>query len=155
MTRCNPYGYGTDAGPRHLMGGRYGPEYAGDKMLINTDGVHGLGVCENQAAGRFRMVCVNGHARGPVMDLCSYHFGWIQSHYCQTCTACAMPPESIRIELEMDSCMRSMAGAVSSGDRATMGRLRIKLDDLRREMDELQARGIIRPRQGLTLEPVS
>ena len=32
--RCNPYGYGTDAGPRHLMGGVFGPEYAGRDLVL-------------------------------------------------------------------------------------------------------------------------
>jgi hypothetical protein len=40
MKRCNPYGYATDAGPRHLMGGFYGPEYAGDQTVF-ADGIHG------------------------------------------------------------------------------------------------------------------
>lgn len=155
MTRCNPYGYATDAGPRHLMGGRYGPQYAGDKMLVNADGVHGLGICEEPAAGRFRMVCVNEHARGPVMDLCPYHVAWIQARYCETCTACAMPPQSIELELEMESVMRSLYGANASGDRAATMRLGIRLDDLRRDMDELVRRGIIRPKQPLRLVEVS
>src|SRR5487761_1599499 len=34
LARCNPYGYATDTGPKHLMGGFYGPEYAGHQGPI-------------------------------------------------------------------------------------------------------------------------
>lgn len=54
--RCNPYGFGTDRGPRHLMGGLFGPEMAG-RDLVLEDGMHGIGICEHTAQGWFVMVC--------------------------------------------------------------------------------------------------
>lgn len=150
MTRCNPYGYATDAGPRHLMGGRYGPEYAGDKMLVKQDGLHGLGICETPAAGWYRMICVNGHAGEP-FPLCIYHVRWIQSHYANTCTRCAMPQQSLEIEQAMESAMRGISDARARDDMVTVRRLVSRLDDLRHEMDELIRRGIIRPQQPMRL----
>jgi hypothetical protein len=152
--RCNPYGYATDAGPRHLMGGRYGPEYAGDKMLVRQDGLHGLGICETPANGRYRMVCVNGHAGEP-FPLCTYHVAWITAHYAQTCTRCAMPEQSIQIEQSMESAMRSISEAGSRGDMVTVRRYVARLDDLRAEMDDLARRGVIRARQPLRLVEIS
>lgn len=150
MTRCNPYGYATDAGPKHLMGGRYGPEYAGDQKLVRQDGVHGLGICETPADGYWRMICVNGHA-GPDTPLCRYHVGWIQSHYANTCTRCAMPPESLAVESAMESAMRSISENTARGDYVSVRRYVSRLDDLRREMDELITRGVIRPQQPMRL----
>lgn len=162
MSRCNPYGYATDAGPRHVMGGRYGPEYAGHNMLVDQSGLHGLGFCEQgpgrtpaDAIGRFRMVCVNGHATGDdlVMQLCRYHVEWISARYLRTCTRCAMPPESIALEESMNHVMREMQAG--SRDIATLHRLQVRLDDLRHEMDELIVKGIIRPAQAMKLVEVS
>ena len=150
MTRCNPYGYATDAGPRHLMGGRFGPEYAGDKMLVRQDGLHGLGICETPANGYYRMLCVNGHV-GPDFPLCTYHVQWISSHYTNTCTACAMPPASLEIESHMESAMRGISAARDRDDMVTVRRLVSRLDDLRQEMDELARRGVIRAQQPMKL----
>ena len=156
MTRCNPYGYATDAGPKHLAGGRYGPEYAGDKNLIFANGIHGLGVCETPADRRVRMVCTRDLAhRGPVMDLCAYHAGWITAHYTRTCTRCAMPGESIELEYAMESTMRDISGAMLSGDLARARILSAHLDDQRQAMDEMQARGVIRAAVPLRLVEVS
>ena len=156
MTRCNPYGYGTDAGPKHLAGGRYGPEYAGDKNLVFADGVHGLGVCETPADRRVRMVCTRDDThRGPVMDLCGWHAGWISQHYLRTCTRCAMPGESIALEHDMEATMREISGAMFSGDRARARILNAHLDDQRQTMDEMMARGVILAAVPLRLVEVS
>ena len=156
MTRCNPYGYGTDAGPKHLAGGRYGPEYAGDKNLIFRDGIHGLGVCETPADRRVRMVCTADDSHvGPIMDLCAWHAGWITKHYTGTCTRCAMPGVSIELEHAMESTMRSISEAMMFGDLARARVLNAHLDDQRQQMDEMQARGIIRARVPLRLAEVS
>lgn len=140
MTRCNPYGYATDAGPRHLEGGLYGPEYAG-KLTIGKDGIHGVAVCTRPAAARYVMVCAAGH-RGPVMDLCDSHAARIQLTQADCCTACVHVPEERAIAEEMNSVMTDMTGAILAGDLVTQARRKQRLDDLRKAMDELNARGI-------------
>jgi len=136
------------------MGGRYGPEYAGDKMLVRQDGLHGLGICERPANGRYRMLCVNGHAGEP-FPLCLYHVEWITAHYTRTCTRCAMPEASIQIEHAMESAMRSIGEANARRDIVSVRRQVQRLDDLRAEMDELARRGIIRAYQPLQLVEIS
>lgn len=156
MTRCNPYGYGTDAGPKHLAGGRYGPEYAGDKNLVFADGVHGLGVCETPADRRVRMVCTRDPSHtGPIMDLCGWHAGWISKHYTRTCTRCAMPGVSIELEHAMEATMRSISEAMMYGDTARARVLNAHLDDQRQQMDEMLATGVIRAAVPLRLAEVS
>lgn len=140
--RCNPFGYATDAGPKHLMGGLYGPEYAG-KMTTDHTGVHGVAVCESAHAARYRMVCEAGHPRGDIMELCDYHAGVIQQRMSDTCTACVWPPEALelneainRVQTELSRCR----------DLVTARRLEGRAKDLGKAMDELIARGIIRKR---------
>jgi hypothetical protein len=152
VARCNPYGYATDAGPRWLEGGFYGPEYAGS-LTLNRDGVHGVAVCERPASGRFVLVCPKGH-RGPVMDLCQPCTGVIMARYAGCCTACVHVPEERAIQEEMNTVMREISAALMYGDWATQERKRSRLDDLRRGMDELNARGISVKRP-LTLVEVS
>ena len=153
MTRCNPFGYATDAGPARLMGGLYGPEYAG-ALTVNKDGIHGVAVCESPYTGRYRMVCPYGH-RGDIMELCDYHRRMLAARYSRTCTACAIPPESRAVEERMNRVMRAFSAANAVGDRATCGRMRAELDDLGKEMDELINRGVIRAAVPLTLVEVS
>ncbi len=149
MARCNPFGYATDAGPKHLMGGLYGPEYAG-KMTINRDGVHGVAVCEEPASGRFGLVCPAGHA-GPVMPLCQRHAGMIMARMAATCTACVWPPEAIALNDAIDA----ISGQISrTWDLVAAGRLRDRAADLGRQMDELIGRGVI-ARRPLRLVEVS
>jgi hypothetical protein len=156
VTRCNPYGYGTDAGPKHLAGGRYGPEYAGDKNLIFKDGVHGLGVCETPADRRVRMVCTADQShRGPTMDVCGWHAGWISTHYTRTCTRCAMPGVSIELEHAMEATMRDISAAMWTGDLARARALQAHLDDQRQQMDEMITTGVIRAAVPLRLVEVS
>lgn len=154
MTRCNPYGYATDAGPKHLAGGRFGPEYAGDSQLVRPDGMHGLGICKTPASGRWRMVCPSEHT-GPIMDLCDYHVGWIRSHYTRSCTRCAMPEQSIQLEHDMESTMRSLSEAALNGDFVRAGILNAHLDDQRQAMDEMITSGVIRAAVPLQLVGVS
>jgi hypothetical protein len=142
MPRCNPYGYATDAGPKHLMGGFYGPEYAGDQTTL-ADGVHGPAICERAATIRARMVCVKEQHQGPIMDLCLPHFGELQARMSDCCTRCVWPNEARGINEAMDRTMYEMAAARDARDAVRLGRLNDHLDDLRREMDELRQRGII------------
>lgn len=154
MTRCNPYGYATDAGPRHLMGGMYGPEYAGHDQLVRPDGVHGLGICETPAVGRFRMVCDRGHASGQLMDLCPEHIAVIRKRMSGCCTACVWPDQAKEVNEAMDHTMRQMSEAGARRDGPALRSLEVRLNDLRHQMDELTARGIIAKRP-LTLVEVS
>jgi hypothetical protein len=141
MTRCNPYGYASDAGPRHLMGGFYGPEYAGDKT-VTSDGVHGPAICERPAVARMRMVCAKGH-EGPIMDLCRSHVHELTARMSECCTRCVWPGEARGVNEAMDYVMVRMADARDARDMVTLRRLNDQLDDLRHQMDELMQRGII------------
>lgn len=149
MARCNPFGYGSDAGPRHLMGGLYGPEYAG-KMTISADGVHGVAVCEETASARFRLVCPAGHT-GPIMDLCQRHAGMIMARMAATCTACVWPAQAIALNDAINSVSNQIC---RTRDLVSAARLRDRAADLGRQMDELIARGII-ARRPLKLVEVS
>lgn len=149
--RCNPYGYATDAGPKHLMGGMYGPEYAGHSNLVNLSGIHGLGVCERPATVRAVAVCDQGH-RGPIMDLCLDHVAELQQRMLGTCTRCVWPDQARALNEQIESAMRE---AASARDRATSHRLQGRVADLAKGMDELAARGIIRARNPLRLVEIS
>lgn len=142
MTRCNPYGYATDAGPKHLMGGFYGPEYAG-KMTTLADGIHGPAVCERPASVRARMVCPSDHT-GPVMDLCLSHALELQNRMMECCTRCVWPDAARGVNEAMEYVMLRMAEARAREDVTTLRRLGAQLDDLRHQMDELAGRGVIR-----------
>lgn len=152
MTRCNPYGYATDAGPRHLMGGMYGPEYAGRQAILR-DGIHGPAVCEAAADRRMRMVCEHGH-QGPVMDLCRRHAAEIMARMSDCCTRCVWPDAARGTNEAIEYVMREMAEARAREDLHRLGVLGGQLDDLRHTMDELMARNIIR-KVPLTLVEVS
>lgn len=141
MTRCNPYGYATDAGPKHLMGGFYGPEYAGKQTTFH-DGIHGPAVCTRTATVRARMTCPNEHM-GPVMDLCLVHVAELQARMSDCCTACVWPDAARGINESMDYVMLRMADARAREDLPTLRRLGDQLDDLRHQMDDLHQRGII------------
>lgn len=145
MTRCNPYGYATDAGPKHLMGGFYGPEYAG-KQVLERDGIHGVAVCEIPATIRARFICENpGHGSqdAPVMDLCMLHAIEIQERMAQCCTRCVWPDQARGIDQSINWIMAEMAHARAVGDAYRYARLEANLNDHARQMDELVARGII------------
>jgi hypothetical protein len=141
MTRCNPFGYGTDAGPKHLMGGFYGPEYAGDLTLL-ADGIHGPAACTRRAEYRARMICPFGHA-GPVMDLCGRHWAEITARMAGCCTRCVWPEQARAVNEAIDRIMPEISAALAADDRVTAGRLQARVAELGREMDALRARGII------------
>jgi len=142
MTRCNPYGYATDAGPKHLMGGFYGPEYAGDQTVLK-DGIHGPAICTEAAVARMRMVCEIGHT-GPIMDLCARHVRELTARMSDTCTRCVWPDQARGVNDAMDRVMKQMADARDRQDAVTLRTLGARLDDLRHEMDGLRDRGVIR-----------
>lgn len=142
MKRCNPYGYATDAGPKHLMGGFYDARYAGDQTVF-ADGIHGPAICERTADKRARMVCEFGH-EGPIMDLCQPHAIELQSRMSDTCTRCVWPAEARELDEAMNRTMRSMADARDRQDRVALYNLNAHLDDLRHAMDELRDKSVIK-----------
>ena len=141
MSRCNPYGYATDAGPKHLMGGHYGPEYAGKQVTLR-DGIHGPAVCEREADRRMRLTCEKGHT-GPVMDLCGIHAQEIVDRMSQCCTRCVWPDQARGVNEACDWIMTEMADARAKQDIVRYKRLEASLNDHARQMDELLARGVI------------
>jgi hypothetical protein len=147
--RCNPFGYATDAGPASLMGGLYGPEYAG-KMTTDRTGTHGVAVCEEPYAARYRMVCPEGHT-GPIMELCNRHAAMITGRMSSTCTRCVWPGPALEIN---DAINRVQTELSRTADYVSAMRLRDRANQLGRDMDELIARGIIR-RRPLRLVEVS
>lgn len=152
MTRCNPYGYATDAGPKHLMGGFYGPQYAG-KQTTERDGIHGPAICQRVADRRVRMVCARGH-QGPIMDICGQHAEEIMARMSACCTRCVWPAEARGVNESCDWIMLEMADARAKGDAVRYKKLEATLNDYARQMDELLARGVI-AKVPLTLVEVS
>jgi len=142
MGRCNPYGYATDTGPKHLMGGIYGPEYAGRQVLLK-DGIHGPAACDRQADRRMRLVCEVGHA-GPVMDLCGTHAMEIMERMASCCTRCVWPDAARGLNEGSEYLCAEIGRAKLDGDTLRAGQLQAQLNDIARQMDDLYARGIIR-----------
>ena len=147
--RCNPFGYATDAGPQRLMGGLYGPEYAG-KMTTDRTGVHGVAVCEAPYSARYRLVCEAGHT-GEIMELCNRHAGEITGRMSSTCTRCVWPAEALVLNEAIERVQTELSRTY---DLVAAARLRGRAEDLGRQMDELIARGII-ARRPLRLVEVS
>ncbi|HLM89243.1 MAG TPA: hypothetical protein VK284_09475 [Streptosporangiaceae bacterium] len=147
--RCNPFGYATDAGPASLMGGLYGPEYAG-KMTTDRTGIHGVAVCESAYAARYRLICGQGHT-GPVMELCERHAAMIARRMSSTCTRCVWPPAALEINEAINRVQTQLSRTY---DLVSAARLRDHAAELGRQMDDLIARGII-ARRPLQLVEVS
>jgi hypothetical protein len=150
--RCNPYGYGTDAGPKHLMGGVFGPERAGPDLVL-ADGLHGIGVCPNVADGQYVMRCPAGH-KGPVMWLCEAHVAMIQKRMSATCTACVMPPESRALWEDQERLTAELRKAYAARDGRAVAAIQARIEDIGRQQVELTRRGLT-PRRPLRLEEVS
>ena len=150
--RCDPYGFGSDRGPRHLMGGVFGPEYAG-RDLVLSDGVHGIGVCERPAEGWWVMTCPAGHT-GPRMPLCVPHVQMIQRRMAATCTRCVMPPESRGLWEDQERATRELRRAYEARDGAAVARIQARIEDLGAQQVELTRRGLT-PRRPMRLVEVS
>lgn len=72
QARCNPYGAET-GGPRHVLGGLYGPRSATTPgMNLPENVAQGEWRCANPGVMRCRMTCQCGH-KGQAMTLCSWH----------------------------------------------------------------------------------
>ena len=180
--RCNPYGAET-GGPRHVLGGLYGPASA------RTPGMHlpehieqGEWKCEQAAQVRCRMVCRCGH-KGQVMELCSYHdednfraeyaagsfrrvretvrvrghFEEIQRRQSDLCPRCAFPPPYGELMKEIQAWQRELypyQHSPRAWHSPEADALRTKIDDAGKMMDLAIAQGIIH-NCPLTLIPVS
>lgn len=111
-------------------------------MTVNRDGIHGVAVCERPATARYVMVCPLGHTSDEPQPLCDWHARQIALTKSGVCPRCIHVPEERAIQEEMNHLMREISQAMFTGDRVTQGRKSARLDDLRRAMDELNARGI-------------
>ena len=136
--RCEIFG-NHDAGPRHMQGGRFGPEYNGP--------IHWA--CPEPAIMRVRMHCPYGH-HGPVMNICEGHArqcgagGYGQGRFAGRCTACAQPAEQIALEEQYYDTGYRFENARRAGDYEFAQALAVKLADIGQAMGELAARGIVR-----------
>lgn len=144
--RCNPYGHET-GGPKHLLGGLYGPEYEGKQKWT----------CENPATHRVRMHCkLYGHT-GPVMELCDNHHSEIQRRQAGLCTRCAYPPEARSCQEEIEDAQRGLQALLYQGwhwdDPKCVGK-RHAIERGKVRMDELWSSGRIR-RVSMNLEEVA
>jgi len=132
VTRCNPFGHATDAGPRHLMGGLYGPEYEG---RIKWE-------CTNPSDGVWRMECAHGH-RGQPMNLCRPHVGMIAKRMAGICPPCVMPPVARGLFEDIKRAQGAYASAYMTGvrDPAILRPLEARANELAEAMNELVADG--------------
>ena len=141
--RCDPFGHGTDRGPRHLRGGLFGTAYEGP---YNWQ-------CASPSDGRFVMTCPYGH-QGQPRHLCYAHVAMITKRMSGVCTACAMPPEARQLWEDQQRYSAMAAAARHAEDITELRRLLSKLDDLGRLSVEQVQRGIVRKVQ-MRLEEIS
>lgn len=139
---CNPYGYEDDRVV--VMGGMRNP--AAEPYAWQ---------CRNFAQGRYRMTCVNGHS-GQVR-LCYGHVWLMQHHHSRAknglCPRCAWPPRARELDERANHLMRQITNPGTWPDERR--RYASALEDVRRELDELRARGVITSGAPLRLEEVS
>ena len=141
--RCDPFGHGTDRGPRHLMGGLFGAAYEGPWKWR----------CLNTADGRFIMTCPYGH-QGDPRYLCYPHVMMITRRMSGVCTRCALPPEARELWEDQQRYSGMLARAKEAGDYAELRRVLSRLDDLGRLSVEQVQRGIVR-KVPMRLEEIS
>lgn len=183
LGRCNPYGAET-GGPRHVLGGLYGPGSARTPDMHLPENVEqGEWACTRRADIRCRMHCKCGH-RGQVMDLCSWHedttyhgemvagvlrqvsgkvrqhghFEEIQKRQSGSCPACLFPPPYADLAKEVQAWQATLTTYWIAGPRQWLSphaqTLRTRIDDAGKLMDQARAAGIIH-NCPLTLIPVS
>lgn len=132
---CNLFG-SADQGPRHLVGGMYGPEHNGE--------VHWH--CGNPPVGRFRMHCRFGH-KGQIMQLCADHAGpdGIPKRMAGLCPACAWPTEARDLDMESRQVGLRL-GQLPAWAQMAPGaiRMRRRLEEIKTRMDELTESGAIK-----------
>lgn len=139
---CNPFGY--EDSDVQVMGGINDP---------NAESYHWQ--CRNFAQGRYRMVCANGHAG--YVRLCYGHVWMLQHHHSRAknglCPRCAWPPRARELDEKANHLMQVIQHPMVWPDERR--RAASALEDVRREMDELRARGVISTGAPLRLEEVS
>jgi|SRR5215469_1978959 len=145
VTYCNPYGHGTDAGPKHVLGGMFPASHEGNHKWY----------CPNPADGRFIMRCDRQHQGNP-FDLCYPHVRMIQRRQSGLCTRCAYPPEAIALEMDIRSCQATLRELLDAGlwHSPHGSETRRKIMAYTYRMDELFQSGRIR-HQSLRLIEVS
>ena len=139
--RCEIFGP-HDQGPRHLQGGRFGPEYNGR--------IHWH--CRNPQELRVRIHCRYAHAVGECaghcgpypVKICRPHWGMFHARMNKACTRCSQPAEQIALEEAYYSTGYDYAGAQQAGDLAGCQRLASRLADIEQAMGELISRGVVR-----------
>jgi len=181
LGRCNPYG-AESGGPRHLLGGLYGPQSAATPgMHLPASVEQGEWPCQQPAVIRCRMVCEHGH-KGQVMQLCSWHdetvygaemvagtlrqvtrtvrtrghFEEIQRRQSSLCPPCAWPPPYAELQKEIQGWQAQLTALwyAQRWHGAEAQRLRTMVDDAGKMMDAARQQGIIH-NCPLTLVPVS
>jgi hypothetical protein len=145
--RCNPYGHET-GGPRHLLGGLYGPDHEGRQKWF----------CRNPATHRVRMHCrLYGHT-GPVMEICDEHWPEIQRRMSGLCTRCAFPPEARAVQEEIQHAQELLQDLYVNRrlhwDDPLCAEQRRRIEAGKHRMDELWQSGRIQ-RVAMALEEVS
>jgi len=149
--RCEIFGP-HDSGPRHLQGGRFGPEYNGR--------IHWY--CRNSQDVRVRIHCRYAHARsecaghcgGITVGICRPHWAMFHQRMNKACTACSQPPQQISLEEAYYDAGYQYQQARQAGDYAAVDQLASRLTDLQQEMAELITRGVVR-RAELFMQEVS
>lgn len=138
VVRCNPFGHSTgrggDRGPRHLMGGLYGPQYEGDKKWF----------CPNPADGRYRMTCqCDPPHRGQLMNLCYSHVAMIGKRMAGICPPCVMPPAAVELHQRITAAQAGAAMLMRGGaPQDVVQRAVSEAEQLGQAMTELVLRGV-------------
>jgi hypothetical protein len=139
--RCEIFGP-HDQGPRHLQGGRWGPQYNG-RIVWH---------CRNPQEMRVRIHCRYAHARGEcaghcggiTIPVCRPHFAMFHKRMNKACTKCAQPPEQISLEEAYYDAGWQYQRACEARDYEAVERLASRVADIEAAMAELITRGIVR-----------
>jgi hypothetical protein len=148
LLRCNPYGHSTgpggDRGPKHLMGGLYGPQYEGPQKWA----------CESFADGWYVMTCGCGH-KGQRMPLCYPHVMMIGRRQSGICPPCVMPPGARELWEDIQRAQAAVVALHLKGAPASQIKAGVdRAENLSLEMTGMYLRGLIH-RCPLTLTEVS
>lgn len=147
--RCDPYGAESRI---QLMGGLYPESHNGPRHWH----------CAERADARYRMECTGGEYgqrlspsglvaatscpgghRGQVMPLCAGHRREIARRQAGLCPACAYPPVARVLTTRLEELQPEIHRLMATGDMAGLARATLLFDDLRGQMDELVARGVV------------
>lgn len=147
--RCDPYGAESRI---QLMGGLYPESYNGPRhwhcseraearyRMICTGGAYGAVTLQQSVRTGF--VCPGGH-KGQIMPLCVGHCREIARRQAGLCPACAYPPMARVLTTRLEEMQPELLRLQAIGDMARLAKATALFDDLRGQMDELAARGIV------------